>query len=571
MKLLNLKIKDFRGLTFEHNFSNDRFIVLTGVNGSGKSTIIDVLKILLTQQANTINEPLAMQVTSEKAVLEVEVQAESGEVHYLAQKIHDSQPNQAPTDQIEQALCEKIFISGIYKRRIEIARPILGWKAGGQYVREFINDGKALGATYSAEDIISPSAFSVLSRELVLKFEQLETLNLSFSQDRYSDFSIQDIFQPGNDNPGQRISRTAVSASRLLDSLVGYTGKDDSQLLELIHEFNNILDPITISVSSPVNGISQLVLDRGDGHTYTVESASSGQKKAIVIAMLKHVWKRSTFKPIVLLDEPENSMHPGLTSRIFTSLNELADNNESSFIIATHSSDVVAANTKNTYRIVTSNGISNLKKVVGLEERALAINELGVHFHIDYVAQKIVFVESKEAAGSKGGLNDATAYQLLIDPNKESYLFVSCGSKVEARRSRTFQDNLLAKLKLSIPEFTLELTDRDDDEYDATRNTPFRNIEYLYISNTQLLAEALTSLGGVAVTVTDIEKFIPNDQELINVDAKKIWANICRNFSLKKKMMREIQTYILQRMRDKSTLQDETVKQLVKTFSNRGV
>jgi len=51
MKLQKLKIENFRGLNFEHDFSENSFIVLTGVNGSGKSTVIDTLSILLTQQA----------------------------------------------------------------------------------------------------------------------------------------------------------------------------------------------------------------------------------------------------------------------------------------------------------------------------------------------------------------------------------------------------------------------------------------------------------------------------------------------------------------------------------------
>jgi energy-coupling factor transporter ATP-binding protein EcfA2 len=298
-----------------------------------------------------------------------------------------------------------------------------------------------------------------------------------------------------------------------------------------------------------------------------MESASSGQKKAIVLATLKHIWNRSSLKPIVLLDEPENSMHPGLTSRIFTSLNELTADNEPSFIIATHSSDIVAANAKNTYRIVTANGVSHLKKIIGLEERALVISDLGVHFHLDYVAQRIVFVESSDT-GSKGGLNDATAYQLLIDPNKENYLFISCGSKRETKRSHSFQDKLLAKLMLSTPEFTSELTDRDDEDYNATKNTPFRNIEYLYIANIKLLSEALSIVSGQEITESTLKTFIPGNQAMIDVDAKKIWNAITRYFKIDKNAILNVQTYVLQKLRNDPSLQEDGIRQLLTTFPN---
>lgn len=565
MKLLKLSIVDFRGLTFNHDFKDDQFIVLTGVNGSGKSTIIDVLDILLAQPTSSVNQQIALQATGTRAIFEVEVETDPVEVKYLAQKIYESQPNQAEVDLIENELKQKIFIGNKYKRRIEIEKPILAWETG-RYVKEFINDVAMDG---SIDNLISQNAFSVMSRELLLKFEQLDSLNLSFNNTRSSRYSLQSIFQPSNTNPGQRIARTTVSASPLFDSLITYEGSNDDKLKELILEYNKILNPVSISVDSQSNGLSYMVLDRGNGHKYTVDTASSGQKKAIVLATLKYVWNQSRFKPIILLDEPENSMHPGLTSRIFTSLNELTEKpgGEPSFIIATHSPEVVAANSKNTYRIVTKNGQSRLTKIVGLDERASAIAELGVHFHLDYVAQKIVFVESQNN-GNNGGLSDADAYQMLIDPNKENYFFLSSGDKVQARNKRAFQQALLEKLKVSSSDITLELTDRDNDTYDVNKNTPYWDVEYLYVANLQLLSESISLLMGQEVSADDIKQYIPDDKPLVDIRTKDVWLGINKSLRIKKAIQPDIQRHILQNLHSKPELRTDPIKTLLERFNS---
>jgi len=511
---------------------------------------------------------LAQQVTYETASLEIEAIAEEGEVEFLAQRLHESQPNQASIDTYLSELNQNIFPGGKYSRKLVIRKPTLGWnQQSNRYIQEYINGTEYSLANASVSSLISPNAFHVLAREIVLRFDQLENLNLSYSLSRSAGFSIQNIFQPTGENPGQRISRTTVSASPLLDSLIEYGLSNEEKLDELIEDYNEILDPIVISKGASINGLTNLVLDRGNGNKYTVDSASSGQKKAIALATLKKVWNQAKFKPIVLLDEPENSMHPGLTSRVFKSLNELAQSDiEPSFVIATHSPEVVAANAANTFRIVTNAGTSTLVKISGLEERASIIDELGVHFHLDYVAQKIVFVES-EATGSNGGLNDAEAYQELIDPAKEMYFFVSSGSKTQARSRRAFQDVLLDKLKVSSSDITMELTDRDDQDYDVDKNTPYRNVEYLYTADKQLLSEVMSEVLDRTIAVSDLDSHIPNDVELENVDTKPYWESIIRAYRIQKEVIRIIQTTILKRLRNDPNNQTQAIKTLVERFS----
>jgi predicted ATPase len=571
MKLVRLQIENFRGITFEHDFSNDQFIVLTGANGSGKSTIIEALDILLTKQATQIQENFAKQATSSTALFDVTVNVNDDEVKYLAEKIHAAQPNQPDKDLIEQALKSQLFINGSYSRKIEIDRPILGWSAQGNSIREYINGTLIDKRSVGFDELISQSAFNALSQELVLKFEQLESISLQFSNFGSRNYSIRNIFQPQGINDQTRISRTNVTASSLLDSLIQYSNKDYSKVNELLAEYNVMLEPFKLEIGEEAGGLTNIVLRRNAQATpYTIDSASSGQKKAIVLATLKYVWKDSVFKPIVLLDEPENSMHPGLTTRIFESLNGLAHGNaaEPSFIIATHSPEVVAANPNNTYRIITDRGSSRLEKIVGLEARAKVLGELGVHFHLDYVAQKIVFVESVRNRTS-GELSDEDAYQKLIDPQKEEVLFISVGNNVQTEKKYEFQNQLFESLKSSSPHLVQRLKDRDNNEYDETCHTPFRHIEYLYVASSDVLANALNEIVEEEVSKSNIDTFLAEDDIAALIEAedfKTVWGKIIAKYRLRGKAKGAVQSKILNNLYEDPSKRSDKIQQLIDRY-----
>lgn len=571
MKLIRLQIQNFRGISFEHDFSNDRFIVLTGANGSGKSTIIEALDILLTKQVVQIQESFAKQVTGNTALFDVTVSINSKEIKYLADKIYASQPNQADKNLIEQALNSKFFINGIYSRKIEIDRPILGWSAQGDSIKEYINGNFIEKKAVGFDELISQSAFNTLSQELVLKFEQLETISLQFSNFGSRNYSIRNIFQSQGMNDQTRISKTNVTASSLLDSLIQYSNLDYSKVNELLTEYNVMLEPFKLEIGRASGGVTHIVLRRNAQATpYTIESASSGQKKAIVLTTLKYIWKDSVFKPIILLDEPENSMHPGLTTRIFKSLNALAHGSsaEPSFIIATHSPEVVAANPNNTYRIINDGGTSRLEKIVGLEARAKVLEELGVHFHLDYIAQKIVFVESVSIR-TNGELSDEDAYQRLIDPQKEEVLFISVGNNIQTEKKYEFQNELFERLKSSSPDLVHRLKDRDDNEYDETCHTPFRHIEYIYVSSSDILASALNEIVENEVFKKDIDTFMAEDEiaKLLTAeDYKAVWKKIISKYKIRGKSKGALQKKILNNLFEDSTKRSVKIQQLIDRY-----
>lgn len=570
MRLVSLKIENFRGVNFEHDFSDHQFVVLTGINGSGKSTIIEILDRLLTKRANQLSESFAMQITGAVANFEVCISAEDKEIEYLAERIAASQPNQAEKEQVLKALRSNIFDSNNnYTHRLEVDKPVLGWNAQGQSVREFIN-GKLIDNQHGFDSLIAPQAFNVFAQEIVLKFEQLESISLQFSQQGARRYSIRDIFQSNDSNEAARTSRTNVSASPLLDSLVSYKEVDYSKLEELLADYNAALYPIKFELGPETPGSRSIVMKRNDSDTpFTIETASSGQKKAIVLATLKYTWKDSTLKPIVLLDEPENSMHPGLTSNIFKSLDELVElaSVQPSFVIATHSPEVVAALPNNTYRIVVENGSSKLEKIVGLESRAKILDELGVHFHLDYVAQKIVFVESIRNR-INGELSDETAYQRLIDPHKEEVLFVSVGSNSQTEEKYKFQRILFEELQSSSPNLIHRLKDRDDDEQ-SDSNTPYKHIEYLYVVSNEVLAEVLSVVLAKQVLVSEVRQFKSKSDvaSLLSAeDYKEVWKKLVSEYRIRGKSKGVVQGMIVDTFNKHPGKRTAEIEQLISRY-----
>lgn len=558
MKLISLEINDFRGLNFVHSFSDDKFIVLTGVNGSGKSTIIDVIELLLKTQSSGINESIVNQITSTKAELEIEIESEPGEIEYLAKKLYSDVNNNITVEEIKNTIGTDVFVSNRYKRKLIIERPILGWSPNANYVVEFINGNEVSVDTDRVS--ISNRMFNLLAAEVLIKFDQLESINLSFNQISNTSFTIQNIFQNTQDNPGQRLNRTSFNISPLVNSLITYEYKGSERLDELIDELSTVLDPLKIKSVEQANGLYNLALVK-DKSTFTIDTASSGQKRAVVLVALKFMLPLSEFKPIILLDEPENSMHPGLTSKIFKSLNSLASSeSQPSILIATHSAEVVEANLKNTYRIVHSSEAATLKKVIDLETRAQVLNELGVNFHMDYVAQKIIFVESEHKPAAQE-LQDSEAYQILLDPNKERILFISAGSKAAVRQQFKFQNTLLKELKVNSGSFIEHMTDRDD-ESSNDNNTEYRNVEYLYVYNKELLKRVVEKHISKKIRQEVLDSVYTSFGDIANCDPKKLWTALCSRLGIKKVKRIPIQTEILQEIRSNKENRDQIVSNL---------
>lgn len=569
MKLLNLEIQNFRGLNFAHNFSDNQFNVITGVNGSGKSTIVDAIELLLTKKANSIQEYIAKQVTGDAAILDLTVGIDEAEISSIAERIKKSQPNSGDIEAIMKQLTSTIFINGKYQHRIEIDRAILGWSVRAGSVREFVNGSQITDVQYGYDKLVSQQIFPIISQETLLRFDQLDSMSLSFSNFQNQTYSLSHIFSRSDNNEMQRISRMNFNASPLFNALIEYDTPNYEEFDNLLHEYNELLSPLMVERGDESGDIVNVVLSRDGKNKYPIDSASSGQKKALALVTLKYLWDRASIKPIVLIDEPENSLHPLLTQKAFTSIKKMlgSDGTEPSFIIATHSPEVVAALPQNTYRIINTGGKSVLTKVSGLDDRALVLNELGVNFHLDYVAQKIVFVESQ--TNSKK-MTDAEVYQRLIDPNKESVLFVLAeGGFKQVDAKAGFVEQLFEKLKSSSPNLIMKLKDRDDNEYNPDEHTPFRHMEYIFVYSQSILKQAIESVVGKECSDRFDELFSSDEMcsMLAQEQYKDVWQKTGRDLRLSSENQKEIQEYILDTLRDSPEERSQEIKELIERYT----
>lgn len=562
-------INGFRGLNFEHDFSSEQYIVLTGVNGSGKTTIIESIELLLKTRANSIQDSFALQATSSKAIFEICIEISDNEISYLADRIYASQPERMQRDEISKQLKLNIFINNKYSRKIEIDRPQLAWSVR-ENVREYLN-GNLINIDFGMESLISPNGLNIMQQLFTLRFDNLESINMQFSNRISRPYSVEQIFSSQNNDGNLRISKTNVSLNSLLESLLPYGNQNYEQIDELLAKYNEMLSPIVLKRGDNSRDFIDIVLVKpGLDSSYTIHSASSGQKKAIALITLKYLWSNSPLKPIIMLDEPENSMHPGLITRLFNSLSELGtENDQPCFIISTHSPEVVAANPNNTYRIITTNNKARLEKIKGLEARANVLSELGVHFHLDYVAQKLVFVESSQNKTDE--LNDEEAYQRLIDPQKEEVVFFSVGSNVKTEEKYNFQKELLAKLGSLSNNLVYRLKDRDNNEYDENQHTPFKHIEYIYIANHKVLAQAISDYMQLTINENDIHLLFEKSDYSTQMDLenyKKVWQKILAEYSIRGKLKGVVQAKIVDTLYLNPNEMTEPIKILANRYRN---
>jgi len=84
-------------------------------------------------------------------------------------------------------------------------------------------------------------------------------------------------------------------------------------------------------------GVFEIIFKNLSGKEFTLFDLSHGEKQLLtfIVEFHKHKWENS----VIMIDEPEMSLHPDWQTKLIPLLQTLGDNNQ--FIIATHSQEIV--------------------------------------------------------------------------------------------------------------------------------------------------------------------------------------------------------------------------------------
>ena len=295
MKIKNLYIKEFKGLrdisiNFEKNDEPLPLIVLAGSNGSGKTRILESIKdyfesYIDIQAIKIINN---LQIFFEKEEKECIDKIESEKYFYSALKyfsLNDKKEN----------LNDSSYL--VIKKNLLILPKII-------YVPTEINFQK----------------MNTASTTLVQEYNFINIVNTNLIKDIPS-----------------YIATKMISA--MLKNKNEKVGDVQKKVFDEINEIFEILDIDVKAEDISQDGKNMPIFENSSGDKFDINELSSGEKqlflRTLAIKML------NPQNSIILIDEPELSLHPKWQQRIVDVYKKIGKNNQ--IIIATHSPHILGS------------------------------------------------------------------------------------------------------------------------------------------------------------------------------------------------------------------------------------
>ena len=300
MKIGKVHIKNIKGikdleLSFKKDNKNLDIIVLAGVNGSGKTTILESIKDFFDNKSIDFND-------IEKSNVNLDIFFEEFEKEKIVPFINIDSPN------------------NIYKV----------FHMLGSY-NSYVKENKGLYHQLTKEFETPPKIIYVLAEN---KFKNVETKSTTLSRN-YEFINIVNS-ELMEDIP----SYIATRRNHLATIEEDLTMKEVTN--KVVNEINSIFDILELDVK--LKGFSKdektmPIFENSVGEEFDINDLLSGEKQLFLRTLsIKMLEPKNS---IILIDEPELSLHPKWQQRIIEVYKKIGENNQ--IIIATHSPHILGS------------------------------------------------------------------------------------------------------------------------------------------------------------------------------------------------------------------------------------
>ena len=304
MKIEKVHIKNVKGIkNLELSFKKDNkildLIVLAGVNGSGKTTILEAIKDFFNNKYLNFNKP-------EKSNVNLDIFFEDFEKKQI------EEAEKSSIDNYEHKLQD--FFSAL--QSYEYNR-----KNNGEYYSYLI-----------AKFFENPPKIIYVPAEN--KFEEIQTYSTTLSKEYKFINTI-------NSNVIRDIPSYIATRRNYLATI-----EEDLTMKEItnkvVNEINGIFDILELDVK--LKGFSKNektmpVFENSAGEKFDINDLSSGEKQLFLRTLsIKMLEPKNS---IILIDEPELSLHPKWQQRIIEVYKKIGENNQ--IIVATHSPHILGS------------------------------------------------------------------------------------------------------------------------------------------------------------------------------------------------------------------------------------
>ncbi|MGW0980358.1 AAA family ATPase [Streptomyces xiamenensis] len=314
MRLSRLSVSNFRGVR-EFSITDVSHLsvaVLTGVNGAGKSSILEALAFLAGASRLSKN---AIGPHGDHAEVEASFSLDGRELEILDMECRDKLGRPAGKN-------------AEYSRKVIIGESNNRQKSGSEELNV------AFSPEFRASHPFSEITLIDSAQIFQLKNSPQISLGAPFNP-QASIKSHSGWNHPAVDTEGYLAS---LDYESMLANREGAGGED--AFAEISEQFRKMTGRILLRPSSKrTTGSSFISVALPNGHRHGLEGLSSGQRVALGLLCLGHYLK--TTGGIVLLDEPEAHLHGSLHVPLLNSFRDLASSAQA--VVVTHSREIVAA------------------------------------------------------------------------------------------------------------------------------------------------------------------------------------------------------------------------------------
>lgn len=327
MRISSATIRNFKGLAHAsfHSLEDEPVVVISGRNGTGKSQVLSAIAALwngqysATQHVGPYGDDCTISMSIHLTESEFEVVNEwSQRVHGLARGAADSYPISITMNRLTQTVHHPDPLPT--DEVISILR-----NQGFQQEHPFARLDY-LPATRSLASSVTPTVDLGMFRADNVLQERREFLTQSLLQDSAM-VSLPDISS----------YLATLDYQSLIGARQGLSFQDEYDLI--CKAFNDatgkrILRPIMDRES----GTSGIYVEVSAGITHAIDKLSSGEKS--LLGLMYFVRRVSASGGVLLLDEPEQHLHPTLQAALFESMKELAD--RAQVFVVSHSANLIS-------------------------------------------------------------------------------------------------------------------------------------------------------------------------------------------------------------------------------------
>ncbi|HIE01623.1 MAG TPA: ATP-binding protein, partial [Thiotrichaceae bacterium] len=123
---------------------------------------------------------------------------------------------------------------------------------------------------------------------------------------------------------------------------------------ELRHNISEIFSELGLGINfSGLDRKKEIYFENQNGERFGIDSLSTGEKT--LLTKVLYLYLSEIKNSIILIDEPELSLHPTWQNNILQRYENFADKNNNQIILATHSPHILASAKSNSIRLLNFN------------------------------------------------------------------------------------------------------------------------------------------------------------------------------------------------------------------------